>query len=114
MHQREYNEYQTVKATGVPRPIISIEEAPIANTSATSDEDDDSQLRPDQIDHMPGRTSLIFRCNLFQFVSTEATSALCLVCRKNGKIRHVRGKTTTNYHLHMKVSANGNFTIETN
>lgn len=50
-------------------------------------------------------TSLLFQCNLFKVISNDATNATaqCLVCKRNGQGRYVKGKTTSNYHLHMKV-----------
>lgn len=105
MHSKEYDEYLRVKQSGKPRPIINLDELRSFNLS----DDDDSQPTPrSEATEPPGRltSSLIFKCNLFQLVSREATtaSALCLVCEQNGQTRYVKGKTTTNYHLHMKVS----------
>ncbi|XP_055307774.1 uncharacterized protein LOC129571921, partial [Sitodiplosis mosellana] len=49
-------------------------------------------------------SSFLFQCNLFKLVTNDATSATaqCMVCKRNGQVRYCKGKSTTNYHLHMK------------
>lgn len=49
-------------------------------------------------------TSFLFQCNLFKVLpNTNNAAAQCLVCKKNGIAKYCKGKTTSNYHLHMKV-----------
>lgn len=49
-------------------------------------------------------TSFLFKCNLFKVLpNTNNAAAQCLVCKKNGLVKYCKGKTTSNYHLHMKV-----------
>lgn len=50
-------------------------------------------------------TSFLFQCNLFKLASSNSENnvAQCLVCKKQGQIRYCKGKSTSNYHIHMKV-----------
>lgn len=53
-------------------------------------------------------TSFLFQCNLFKLVQHNDYQAagICLACKRKGVTRYVRGKTTSNYHNHMKVNDN--------
>lgn len=57
-------------------------------------------------------TSFLFQCNLFKLIScnSETNIAQCLVCKSQGKTRYCKGKSTSNYHIHMKVKCfNSNY-----
>lgn len=52
-------------------------------------------------------TSRLFQCNLFRLVPDGTNSAAqCLVCKMRGVVRFIKGRTTSNYHFHMKVNMN--------